>query len=121
MGLCFNCHVETREAIETSHVVHGATSQEGGCAGCHAPHHSALPALQRDEQPQLCLNCHDQPIEVAGGAALTNMAVLLRDNPQLTWTAWDFHPAAGPTLIKNWDYEPTEFGKVVLEMLREPR
>ena len=41
----------------------------------------ALPALQRDEQPQLCLNCHDQPIETADGSTLTNMAALLRDNP----------------------------------------
>jgi endoglucanase len=29
------------------------------------------------------------------------------------WTAWDFHPYAGPTLIKNWDYEPTVFGQFV--------
>ena len=31
----------------------------------------------------------------------------------LCWTAWCFHPSAGPTLIKNWDYEPTAFGKLV--------
>lgn len=33
------------------------------------------------------------------------------------WTAWDFHPAAGPTLIKNWSYQPTEFGKFVKKQL----
>lgn len=33
------------------------------------------------------------------------------------WTSWDFHPSAGPTLIKNWSYEPTKFGEYVKEML----
>jgi len=28
-----------------------------------------------------------------------------------SWIAWDFHPAAGPTLISGWDYTPTpDFG-----------
>ncbi len=26
---------------------------------------------------------------------------------QLNWTAWDLHPAAGPSLIKDWKYTPT--------------
>ncbi|HKI68239.1 MAG TPA: cellulase family glycosylhydrolase, partial [Verrucomicrobiae bacterium] len=33
------------------------------------------------------------------------------------WTAWDFHPHAGPSLIKNWDYEPTLFGQFVKDLL----
>jgi len=33
------------------------------------------------------------------------------------WTAWDFHPSAGPTLIRNWSYEPTGFGKFVKDIL----
>ncbi len=36
---------------------------------------------------------------------------------QLHWTAWDLHTAAGPTLIKNWQYEPTVFGQFVKEQL----
>jgi hypothetical protein len=35
----------------------------------------------------------------------------------LHWTAWDFHTTAGPTLIKNWQYEPTIFGQFVKEQL----
>jgi hypothetical protein len=31
----------------------------------------------------------------------------------LPWTAWCFHPSAGPTLIKNWAFEPTDFGSFV--------
>lgn len=36
---------------------------------------------------------------------------------KLSWTAWDLHTAAGPTLIKNWRYEPTVFGEFVKEQL----
>jgi endoglucanase len=39
----------------------------------------------------------------------------------LSWTAWDFHVAAGPTLIKNWDYEPTVFGQIVKDQLAMAR
>jgi endoglucanase len=35
------------------------------------------------------------------------------------WTAWDFHPQAGPTLIRNWSYQPTAFGQYVKDMLAE--
>lgn len=35
----------------------------------------------------------------------------------LHWTAWDLHTSAGPTLIKNWQYDPTIFGQFVKEQL----
>jgi hypothetical protein len=35
----------------------------------------------------------------------------------LHWTAWDLHVSAGPTLIKNWNYEPTVFGQIVKDQL----
>jgi endoglucanase len=35
----------------------------------------------------------------------------------LHWTAWDLHTSAGPTLIKNWNYEPTVFGQFVKTQL----
>jgi len=35
-----------------------------------------------------------------------------------SWIAWDFHPAAGPTLIAGWDYTPTsDFGVFVKQAL----
>ena len=35
-----------------------------------------------------------------------------------SFTAWDLHPTAGPTLISDWDYTPTpEFGVYVKELL----
>jgi len=37
-----------------------------------------------------------------------------------SFAAWDFHPAAGPTLIKDWTYEPTaDFGVYVKQMLAD--
>ncbi|MGB7747926.1 MAG: glycoside hydrolase family 5 protein [Verrucomicrobiia bacterium] len=36
---------------------------------------------------------------------------------KLHWTAWDMHTTAGPTLIKNWEYEPTVCGQFVKEQL----
>jgi endoglucanase len=34
------------------------------------------------------------------------------------WTAWDLHPAAGPTLISDWDFTPTpQFGVFVKQAL----
>jgi len=35
----------------------------------------------------------------------------------LSWTSWCFHPSAGPTLIRNWSFEPTDFGSYVKEQL----
>lgn len=40
------------------------------------------------------------------------------EDHQWSYTAWDFHPAAGPTLITGWDYEPTpHFGVYIKLML----
>ncbi len=50
------------------------------------------------------------------GGKITNY---LRHN-QFCWTAWDFHVAAGPTLIKDWDYNPTWFGTLVMKELGIP-
>jgi hypothetical protein len=35
-----------------------------------------------------------------------------------SWTAWDMHPSAGPTLISDWNYTPTpDFGVFVKQAL----
>jgi endoglucanase len=31
----------------------------------------------------------------------------------LHWTAWCFHPSCGPPLLKNWTFEPNDFGLFV--------
>jgi hypothetical protein len=40
------------------------------------------------------------------------------DDHKWSWTAWDLHPAAGPTLISNWNYTPSPaFGVFVHQAL----
>ena len=34
---------------------------------------------------------------------------------QLHWTAWDLHPAAGPSLIQDWTYTPTPYWGVLVK------
>jgi len=79
--LCFTCHQDLQQQLAASPVVHGAVTEPGGCLGCHTPHSSALPMLQREGQIDLCLSCHDREITTADGRTLTNMAKLLADNP----------------------------------------
>jgi endoglucanase len=47
------------------------------------------------------------------------MAAYLREN-RFCWTAWCFHPSAGPTLIMDWTYTPTGFGGLVKNELKNP-
>jgi len=86
--LCLSCHDYMRETIAGEHesVVHGPLRDGGGCAECHNPHSSRLPNLQRESQPQLCLQCHDREIKLPDkdgekGATLTNISALLAANP----------------------------------------
>jgi hypothetical protein len=40
------------------------------------------------------------------------------EDHQWSYTAWDLHPRAGPTLIADWDYTPTpRFGVFIKQML----
>lgn len=43
------------------------------------------------------------------------------DKRKCSYTAWDLHPSAGPTLIKDWTYAPTpSFGSLVKASLAKP-
>lgn len=81
-NLCAQCHQDKIDEMTGGRpVVHGAITAQGGCTTCHAPHTSVLPALERTTQPGLCLSCHDKELKTADGRTLTNMAKLLKDNP----------------------------------------
>jgi len=57
------------------------------------------------------------PTESAGDDWLLHVMQALQDH-NWAWTAWDFHPQAGPTLISDWNYTPTpDFGIFVKQML----
>ena len=58
-----------------------------------------------------------------GGAGLTGEqwvreVLQALDDHGWDWTAWDLHPAAGPTLVSDWNYTPTpSFGAFVKQEL----
>ncbi len=60
-----------------------------------------------------------------GGAGLTGEAWVRKVLDVLKthdwdWIAWDLHPAAGPKLIKGWDYAPTDhFGTLIKQALAD--
>lgn len=60
--------------------------------------------------------------EWGAGGGTTNLEyghtlIAYAQEHHLHWTAWDLHTSAGPTLIRNWSYEPTAFGAYVKEQL----
>ena len=57
------------------------------------------------------------PVRNTNGLAYAGSLMKYAQKHKLHWTAWDLHTNAGPTLIKNWDYEPTVYGQFVKEQL----
>jgi hypothetical protein len=52
--------------------------------------------------------------DVAGATArsedwVRRVLQVLKDHEDWHWTAWDLHPAAGPSLISDWNYTPTPY------------
>jgi predicted CXXCH cytochrome family protein len=66
-----------REARNTFQgaVVHAPVA-EGRCAACHGPHESERGRLLRDDIPELCIGCHDQPMEDTSGRTLPSVKAL---------------------------------------------
>jgi len=57
------------------------------------------------------------PANPTGDDWLLHVMQVIQDH-NWAWTAWDFHPQAGPTLISGWDYTPTpDFGVFIKQML----
>jgi hypothetical protein len=57
------------------------------------------------------------PVRNTNGLGYAQSLMQYARKHKLHWTAWDLHTNAGPTLIKNWDYEPTVSGQFVKEQL----
>jgi endoglucanase len=57
------------------------------------------------------------PANPTGDDWLLHVMQVIQDH-NWSWTAWDLHPSAGPTLISDWNYTPTpDFGVFVKQML----
>lgn len=65
----------------------------------------------------------EPPMRRSGGTRRNDGDWLMRvlqaiEGHKWSYTAWDFHPSAGPTLISGWDYTPSlGFGVYVKQML----
>ena len=58
-----------------------------------------------------------RPTNPPGDDWLLHVMQALQDH-SWSWTAWDMHPSAGPTLISDWNYTPTrDFGVFVKQAL----
>ena len=79
--LCFSCHEGVKNFVGSAAITHGPLSEPDGCVSCHTPPFTRLPDLQKTAQPGLCLACHNRPITTSTGRTLTDMAALLKDNP----------------------------------------
>ncbi len=57
--LCFSCHPQIAQRLESSPVAHQPVKQ-GQCSECHTPHASANADLLKQSGRQLCVGCHDE-------------------------------------------------------------
>ncbi len=53
---CFECHVEKKEAVESSSVIHPVA---GECMTCHSPHSTEDDHLLKTRTFNLCVGCHE--------------------------------------------------------------
>ncbi len=73
--LCGRCHEPVHAAV-----VHGPYAA-GECLACHEPHESEFKSLARAPSADLCLSCHDRPIEAAGGErVVANIGAVLESS-----------------------------------------
>lgn len=54
--VCFECHVEKKEAVESSAVIHPVA---GECMTCHSPHSTGEDHLLKTRTFELCVSCHE--------------------------------------------------------------
>ena len=64
--LCYSCHGDLKQIIDTSKNVHQAVLAEGQCTICHSPHSSDEKKLLVTGQKKLCLSCHNKDISEDG-------------------------------------------------------
>ncbi|MCL5991342.1 MAG: cytochrome c3 family protein [Bacteroidetes bacterium] len=56
--ICTSCHTD----LDNEKYVHGPV-QKLECLACHSPHNSIHSKLKKQEEPELCLKCHNKSIK----------------------------------------------------------
>jgi predicted CXXCH cytochrome family protein len=77
--LCLGCHKDKKEWIAKVKVKHGGLYTEKKCLACHDPHVSDYPDQLIKQPMDLCLMCHDKPLDTPNGRIL-NMKEYLAEN-----------------------------------------
>ncbi len=78
--LCFMCHANKKKQVEESKTKHGAITQtKKKCLNCHNPHGSDLPKMLLKKPIDLCLSCHDKPLDTPTGK-IVDMKGYLAEN-----------------------------------------
>jgi predicted CXXCH cytochrome family protein len=71
-----SCHDDIRQAVTTATYKHSAVTEKGGCTNCHLPHGGQMARLLKAEPVDVCLKCHDKPIEKEGQVIVAAVADL---------------------------------------------
>jgi predicted CXXCH cytochrome family protein len=79
-AVCDECHDDVVEVAESSEVDHAPTTTGEECVNCHSPHAGAEGNLKQT-QTDLCLSCHDEPVE-SGEDTLIDMKKWLTQNKE---------------------------------------
>lgn len=77
------CHDSIREVISGDAVVvhEPVVADPNMCANCHNPHGSDAPNILVDQEMDLCLGCHDEPMQTPSGPIM-DMKALIENNPE---------------------------------------
>jgi len=60
LELCFGCHEDLKEAMQSDVVKHEPVLEGMACSECHRAHTSTFDALLRKPQGELCYTCHEE-------------------------------------------------------------
>lgn len=78
-GLCYVCHKEYQQMIDTAHSRHGIIKSGQSCVNCHSPHQSNQPKILKMPEKDLCLQCHNKPLNLDGSTISSIKAELERN------------------------------------------
>ena len=78
--LCFDCHKDKKKYLEEVPFKHDAVTKERTCLNCHDAHMSNIAKNLLLPPMDLCMSCHDKPIDQPDGSFLKNMKELLAEN-----------------------------------------
>lgn len=79
MDLCLGCHKDKKEWIAKVKTKHGGLDTDKKCLACHDPHVSDYVKQLIKPPVELCMTCHDKPLDTPDGKIM-NMKDYLAKN-----------------------------------------